>query len=32
VKAVKDDAKNEAIAPARAASQAAFDACADDGG
>jgi serine/threonine-protein kinase len=32
VKAARDDAKNEAIARARTASQAAFDACSDDGG
>jgi hypothetical protein len=32
VKNVKDDSKNEAIARARSASEAAFAACEDDGG
>ena len=32
VKSVKDDSKNEAIARARSASEAAFAACEDDGG
>jgi hypothetical protein len=32
LRAVKDDAKNDAIARARTASLAAFDACGDDAG